>query len=181
MSRKNSATHLQNHTCQQPEETAYTVLSFVVGRNANVHMAHWWVGITECNSRNVPKSSLLNRLMISSRVSEDEEAGLIEWCLELIGEGSWCVPSRNRMCSSVLCKFQNSTLTIRPCRLNNDILRIFNCNNDSCSKLQFLPCLAKIYNINTLLNYFCWLLLVEPTYIQSKPFSATMLTQANLE
>lgn len=86
--------------------------------------------------------------MISSRVSEDEEAWLTERGLKLIGKGSWGVSPCNWMGSSVLRKFQNSSLTIRPCGLDNDILRVFDGNNNPCSKLQFLPCFTKIYDVN---------------------------------
>ena len=48
--------------------------------------------------------------MISYWVGEDEKIGLTERCLELIGECTWCVPSGNRMSTSVPSKLQNCPL-----------------------------------------------------------------------
>ncbi|RYR04755.1 hypothetical protein Ahy_B06g084530 [Arachis hypogaea] len=62
----------------------------------------------------------------------------------LISECSRSVPSSNCIHTSVLCKLKDNSLTIWPSRLNNDILRVFNCNNNPSSKLELLPCLAKL-------------------------------------
>nr|KYP54390.1 hypothetical protein KK1_000578 [Cajanus cajan] len=52
------------------------------------------------------------------------------------------------MSTSVLSKLQNRSLTIRPRGLNNDILRILNCNNNPSSKMKLLPCLTKVNDVN---------------------------------
>lgn len=85
-------------------------------------------------------------LVVSSGICEDKKARLAEWGLKLISKGPRSVAPRNWMSTSVLCKLQNSSLTIRPCRLNNDVLWVFNSNNNPCSQLKFLPCFPKIYD-----------------------------------
>jgi len=76
---------------------------------------------------------LIIHLVVSSWVSEDKKARLAEGCLQLIGEGPGSVSPCNRMSACVLCKLQDSPLTIRPSRLNNDVLWVFNCHNNSGS------------------------------------------------
>jgi hypothetical protein len=60
--RSNGASHLKDHATQQPEEATNAMLALVVGRNGNVHMAHWRVSVTECNHRNVSESCFPNWL-----------------------------------------------------------------------------------------------------------------------
>ncbi|CBI19543.3 unnamed protein product, partial [Vitis vinifera] len=52
-------------------------------------------------------------------VGEDEKIGLTERCLELIGECTWCVPSSNRMSTSVLSKLQNCPLLLQDVRASH--------------------------------------------------------------
>ena len=93
--------------------------------------------------------SKVKHLMISSRVSKYKKTWLIEWGLKLVGECSGSVPSSNCMRTSVLSKLQNSPLTIRPSRLNNDILRILDTHNYSSSQLKFLPCFTKVNDVDS--------------------------------
>lgn len=88
-------------------------------------------------------------LIICPRVGEDEKAGLAKGRLELIGEGTRCVPPCNGMSTSILRKLQDSPLPIWPCRLNNNILRVLNGNNNPGSKLKFLPGFAKVDDEDT--------------------------------
>lgn len=87
-----------------------------------------------------------NYLMISPGVGQDEKTWLTEWGLQLVGEGTRGVPASNGMGASVLCKLEDSPLTIRPSRLHNDVLRVLNRNNHSGSQLKLLPGFAKVNN-----------------------------------
>ncbi|RYR74449.1 hypothetical protein Ahy_A02g009174 [Arachis hypogaea] len=53
------------------------------------------------------------------------------------------VPSSNCIRTRVLGKLQDCPLTIWPSRLNNDVVRVLDGNNNPSSKLEVLPCLAK--------------------------------------
>ena len=87
--------------------------------------------------------------MISSRISEDQKAGLAERGLKLISESSGSMATRNRMSSSVLGEFEDCSLTVGSCRLNNNILWILNSNDNSRSKLKFLPGFAQVNDEDT--------------------------------
>jgi hypothetical protein len=88
-------------------------------------------------------------LVISSWVSQNEQTGLIEWSLKLVGKCTRSVPSSNCISTSVLSKFQDSPLSIRPCGLHNDVFRVFNSNNNPGSQLKLFPRFPKVDNVNT--------------------------------
>ena len=60
--REDSAPHLQNHPCQEPEQASNAVPSLVVGWDADIDIPHGRVSITEGNGGDVPQSRLLDRL-----------------------------------------------------------------------------------------------------------------------
>jgi len=94
----------------------------------------WWISV---------------HLVISPWISEDQKTRFTEWSLHLVSEGTRSVSSSNCMSTSVLGKFEDSSLTIGPCRLNNNILGVLNCNNNSSSQQKLFPCLPKIDDINS--------------------------------
>lgn len=60
----------------------------VVAGDGNVHVSQWGVSVAQGNGGNVDVGSLSQWLMVSTRVCHDQEAGLPESCLDLIGEGT---------------------------------------------------------------------------------------------
>lgn len=87
--------------------------------------------------------------MVSPWVGKDEQAGLTEGCLELIGEGTRGVPPSNGMGTSVLCKLEDGTLAVGAGRLDNDVLRVLDGNNHPRRELELLPSLAKVDDVDT--------------------------------
>lgn len=59
---KNCTTHLEDHSSEQPEKTTNALLPLVIGRNANINIAHGGVSVAEGNDGNVSKCRLLNGL-----------------------------------------------------------------------------------------------------------------------
>lgn len=86
--------------------------------------------------------------MICPGVSKDEKTWLTEWGLQLVGKCTRSVPASNGMSSGVLCKLEDSPLTIRPSRLHDDVLWVLNGNNHSGSQLKLLPGFAKVNDEN---------------------------------
>ena len=60
----------------------------LVAGNDNVHVAHWRVNVAQGDGGDVDVGSLSQWLVVSTGVSDNQEAGLPEGCLDLIGEGS---------------------------------------------------------------------------------------------
>ena len=58
------------------------------------------------------------------------------------------MPSSNGMNTSVLGELKDCPLTIRPCRLDNDVLRVLNGNNNPSCNLKLFPCFSQVDNVN---------------------------------
>ena len=100
------------------------------------------------NSCMTNKWRLVIYLVVGTRVGEDQETGLAERCLELVSEGTGGVPSCNGMSTSVLSELKDSPLTVRPRRLDNDVLRVLNTDDNPGGKLELLPGLAEVDDVN---------------------------------
>jgi hypothetical protein len=86
--------------------------------------------------------------MVSPWVGKDEQSRLTEGGLELISEGTRGVPPSDGMGASVLSELEDSTLAIGAGGLDNDVLRVLDGNDNPRCKLQFLPCLAKVNDVD---------------------------------
>jgi len=60
----------------------------VVAGDGNVHISQWRVGVAQGNGGDVDVGCLSQWLMVSARIRHNEEAGLPESSLDLIGECS---------------------------------------------------------------------------------------------
>lgn len=58
----------------------------VVTWDGNVHVSQWGVSVAQGNGGDVDVGRLSQRLMVSTGVCHNQEAGLPESCLNLIGE-----------------------------------------------------------------------------------------------
>ena len=88
-------------------------------------------------------------LVIHSRVGQNQQSRLAESVLKLICEGSRGMATSDSLCTCVLGKLQNSTLTIRPSRLDGDVRGVLNGNKHTGGHLQFIPGLAEVDDENT--------------------------------
>ncbi|KAL5578620.1 hypothetical protein UlMin_011062 [Ulmus minor] len=77
--------------------------------------------------------------MVRPGIGKDKETRLVERCLKLVGECTRSVPSSDSMSTSVLSKLEDSSLTIRPRRLNDDVLWVLDSNNYPGSQLKLFP------------------------------------------
>ena len=87
-------------------------------------------------------------LVISPWVGKDEQSGLTEGCLELIGEGTRGVPPSNSMGTSVLRELEDGALAVGAGGLDNDVLRVLDGNDYPRRQLELLPCLAKVDDVD---------------------------------
>jgi hypothetical protein len=58
------------------------------------------------------------------------------------------VPPSDGMGASVLSELEDSTLAIWAGRLDDDVLRVLDGNDNPRCKLEFIPCLAKIDDVD---------------------------------
>ncbi len=77
--------------------------------------------------------SVFSHLMISPGVGQDQQPRLAKSILQLIGKSTRCMSPCNGLAACVLGELQDSSLSIRPCRLHNDVLWILNGDDHSGS------------------------------------------------
>jgi len=90
------STHPTPNTAQTRQRRALTVCKdlnqffswshLVVTGDSNVNISQWRVSVAQSDGRDVDVGSLSQWLMVSTRVCHNQETGLAESCLDLIGE-----------------------------------------------------------------------------------------------
>lgn len=94
------------------------------------------------------KGSSDTYLVVSSRIGQNQKARLAEGVLELIRERSGGMATSDGLRAGVLRELQHSPLPVRPRRLDDDVLRVLDGDDDSRRELQLLPRLPEIDNEN---------------------------------
>jgi hypothetical protein len=82
--------------------------------------------------------------MISSGICQNQQTGLTESVLKLVSERSGGMSTGDGLSSGVLGEFQNSSLTVRPGRLHDNVLGVLNSHNHPRGELQLLPSLSQV-------------------------------------
>eukprot|EP00960_Hanusia_phi_P024953 733969-Hanusia_phi.AAC.1 len=92
------------------------LLALVVGRDGNIDEAERRVRVTESDGGDVHEGGLVKGLRVRARVGDDEEAGLLELLLDLVGEGTGSVATSHVVGAGVLTELEHRTLTVRTSR-----------------------------------------------------------------
>mmetsp|Transcript_15729 Transcript_15729/g.44937 ORF Transcript_15729/g.44937 Transcript_15729/m.44937 type:complete len:314 (+) Transcript_15729:366-1307(+) len=140
----NGSPHLQDHPGQQPVEHADGVLSLVVRRDGDINAGEVRVGIAEGDDRDVHVSSLADRLVVGARVGDDDQTGLGESLLRLVGEGTWGVAPDDAVGTGVVGKLQHSALAVRASGDGDDVLGVVDGDDDTGSHLELVPGLGEV-------------------------------------
>ena len=82
----------------------------VIAGNSDVHVAKWRVSVAQSNGRDVDIGGLSERLVVGPGIRHDQEAGLPEGSLDLIGEGTGGEAAVERCCTGSRSKLQHSSL-----------------------------------------------------------------------
>lgn len=83
-------------------------------------------------------------LVVRSGVGEDEETGLTEGGLELVGEGPGRVAAGDGVGAGVLGELEDGPLAVGPRGLDDDVLGVLDGDDDPRRQLKLLPRLAQI-------------------------------------
>lgn len=102
--------HPENAFKRKPWIDIKSIHYLVVAWNCNIHIAQGRIGIAQGNGRDVYIWRFGQWLMVSSWISDYQEAGLTEGSLDLIGESARSETASNWCSSSCSSKFQNGTL-----------------------------------------------------------------------
>jgi len=144
-----SVAEVQNLTAEEPPHQSDSLVSLVVAGDGNVYVRQRGVYIAEGNGGDVHVRRLLDGLVIGAGVGEDQQTWLEESLLDLVSEGSRGVTSGNGVSASVSSKLQDGSLSLRLGRDNADIGGVLDGHNNSGCKLELLPGLADVDQVNT--------------------------------
>jgi hypothetical protein len=144
----------------------------VVRGDCNVDILEGRVSVAESNDRNGDFGTLLQRLMVGSRVCCNNkawlrqvskcdqrqkwgrESDLFEGARVVIGECTRGEPSSNSTGSDMSSKLQDCSLSIGPGTDDDDISGILDRGDDTGGKNEFLPGLANVDDVDTIRTSF---------------------------
>lgn len=107
--------------------------------------------MAESNHWDVHVTGLLDGLVVTSWVADDDESWLQELLGVLIGKGTWGPLSTEVVGSGVGSELEDSSLGVGSAGDNEDILWVLNGGNDSSSKHELLPGLGNVDVVDSLL------------------------------
>jgi hypothetical protein len=87
-------------------------------------------------------------LVVGPWVSDDEQTGLAEGGLHLVGEGTGGMPSRDGVGAGVLRELEDGALAVGARGLDDDVLRVLDGDDDSRRELKLLPCLSEVDDVD---------------------------------
>jgi hypothetical protein len=106
--------------------------------------------VSERNRRQVDVRRLAERLVVGTRVVDDQDAWLDVRLLDLIGERARRVAAGNGIGASELGKLQDRSLTVRTSRQQNDVGRVVDGDDQTSRQHELLPRLLQIDDIDTI-------------------------------
>ena len=110
-SSRDGSSQSENLSGQHPPHQSNAVGALVVAGNGDVNKLGWRVHIAEANDRDVGVASLGDGLVVSSGVRDNEEPGLTEGSLDLIGECSRSEPASNWAAVDIPVKWNSQPLS----------------------------------------------------------------------
>jgi len=137
-------------TSEEPVHQTNRSAALVVAGDGNIDVAERAVSAAKSNDGEVAVRSLSDSLVIHARVSHDEKARLAETLLNLVGEGTRGETASDSLDAEVLSELEDSTLTIRTLRNNDDVLRVLDASDDTGSKDELLPSGLQVDDVNTI-------------------------------
>jgi hypothetical protein len=133
------STEIQNLSGEQPVNESDGFGGAVVARNDNVNVLNRGIRVAESNGGEIHIRSLSDSLVVSSGVSDEEETGLNELLLDLIGEGSRRVSSSDGLRSGEVGELQSCSLSDDGSRNNAHFRGVIDSGDDSRRKNELLP------------------------------------------
>ena len=88
-------------------------------------------------------------LVVNTGVGHNQQTGLQELLLTLVGQRTGSVTTSNVVGAGVLGELEHGTLTVRTARDSDNILRVLNGNDHTGSQHQLLPGLAQVDQVHT--------------------------------
>ena len=152
--RGDGAAHLEDHAGEEVVKGANGVFGLVVGGDSDVDVVQRAVAVAEGDDGEVSKLGLTDRLVVHTRVCDNEETRLHEDILHLVAVGAGGVATGNCVRAGVLAEFDNGALAVGPCGVHDDVIGILNGDNHTSGHKELVPGLAKVVHVYAVLTTF---------------------------
>ena len=153
------ATETEDFTGEEPPHETDRVDGRVVARNGNVDVPKWRVSVAQGNARDVDVRRFTHRLVVLSRVRHNQEPWLVEGLLDLVGEGTWGVPSSEWLGANVVGELEHGPGAERSARDGAHVLWVLDGGDNPRGKHHLLPRLVEVDDVGTVLTSFVHVLL----------------------
>lgn len=113
--------------------------TLVVGRDGNVDILGWGVGVAERDDRDVDVGGFLDGLGVGARVGDDDEARLFEGARDVVGEVPGGEAARDGGGAGVGGEFEDGALTVGAGGDDGDVGGVVDGGDDAGCEHDFLP------------------------------------------
>eukprot|EP01084_Bolivina_argentea_P164314 285673_1 len=139
-------------TGQQPVHHTDGVLTAVVARDGDVNVLQRRVGIAKGDHRDVDQAGLVKGLVIGTGIGDDEDTGLDELGVDLVGEGTGDEAAALVGGAGVLGVLEDGTLTEQTHGADGDISGVLDGDDDTGGEHQLLPGGVEVDDVDTVLG-----------------------------
>lgn len=113
--------------------------ALVVGRDGDVDILGWGVGVAERDDGDVDVGGFLDGLGVGARVGDDDEAGLFEGARDVVGEVAGGEAARDGGGAGVGGEFEDGALAVGACGDDGDVGGVIDGGDDAGCEHDFLP------------------------------------------
>ena len=142
----------EDFTSEEPVHHTDGVTATVIARNGDVDVLERSVGVTEGDDGDVDLGGFGDGLMVSTGVSDDEDAGLHELGLDLVGEGTGDEAAGGELGADVLGELEDGALTEEADGAAHDVLRVFDGGDDTGGEDELFPGHVEVDDVDAFLG-----------------------------
>jgi len=142
----------EDFTAEEPVHHTDGVATTVVAGDGDVDVLEGSVGVAEGDDGDVNLGGFSDGLVVSAGVGDDEEAGLLELGLDLVGEGTGDEAASRELSSGVLGELEDGALTEEADGAGDDVLRVFDGGDDTGGEDELFPSHVEVDDVDTFLG-----------------------------
>ena len=145
-------TEAEDLTAEEPVHHTDGVAAAVVAGDGDVDVLEGGVGVAEGDDGDVDLGGFGDGLVISAGVGDDEEAGLLELGLDLVGEGTGDEAASGELGAGVVGELEDGALTEEADGAGDDVLRVLDGGDDTGGEDELLPGHVEVDDVDTFLG-----------------------------
>jgi hypothetical protein len=137
---------------EEPVHHADGVAAAVVAGDGDVDVLEGGVGVAEGDDGDVDLGGFGDGLVVGAGVGDDDEAGLLELGLDLVGEGTGDEAAGGEVGAGVLGELEHGALTEEADGADHDVLRVLDGGDDAGGEDELLPGHVEVDDVDAFLG-----------------------------